>query len=160
MTMRTLILLALSAIFVVAEAGPKPLPEEVEAFIAERNTCDHFRGEPYEGNSPEQIERRTFIMDSLDIFCSGTDRRLAALKRRYKNNLPVMKELNKFEEKVETMHYHDGSPVALGDLVDVPIPSGTARARVVMLGETYEHLDIDPGFLSWIKADRVLRPLS
>ncbi len=101
MAMRALILLALFSVFAVAEAGPNPLPKEVKAFIAERNTCDHFRGEPYEGDSPEQIERRTFIMDSLDIFCSGTDRRLAALKRRYKNNRSVMQELNKFEEKVE-----------------------------------------------------------
>jgi hypothetical protein len=54
------------------------------------------------------------------------------------------------------MLYHDGSTVALGDVVTVPVPSGTARARVVMLGETYEHLDIDPGFLSWVKKDSVL----
>jgi hypothetical protein len=25
-----------------------------------------------------------------------------------------------------------------------------------MLGDTYEHLDIDPQFLSWVKRDRVL----
>jgi hypothetical protein len=56
------------------------------------------------------------------------------------------------------MRYHDGSPVALGDLVDVPIPSGTGRARVAMLGDTYEHSKIDPGFLSWVKTDKVLRP--
>lgn len=56
------------------------------------------------------------------------------------------------------MHYCDGSPVALGDVVDVPVPSGTARARVVMLGETYEHLNLDQGFLTWVKTDRVLRP--
>lgn len=56
------------------------------------------------------------------------------------------------------MRYHDGFPVALGDVVVVPVPSGTARARVVMLGDTYEHLDLEQGFLSWVKADRVLRP--
>jgi hypothetical protein len=55
------------------------------------------------------------------------------------------------------MRYHDGSLVALGHLVDVPVPSGSARARVVMLGDTYEHLDIDPEFVSWVKTDRVLR---
>jgi hypothetical protein len=54
------------------------------------------------------------------------------------------------------MRYFDGSTVALGDVVTVPVPSGTARARVVMLGETYEHLDIDPEFASWVKGDRVL----
>ena len=56
------------------------------------------------------------------------------------------------------MNYHDGSIVCLGNVVRVPIPKGTARARVVMLGETYEHLDIDENFVAWVKADRVLKP--
>jgi hypothetical protein len=34
----------------------------------------------------------------------------------------------------------------------------TRRARIVMIGDTYEHLDIDPGFVSWVKSDKVLRP--
>lgn len=58
------------------------------------------------------------------------------------------------------MQYYDGSFVALGDIVTVPVPSGTARARVVMLGETYEHLDIDPRFLSWVEKDRILESTS
>ncbi|HKS73170.1 MAG TPA: hypothetical protein VJQ82_08235 [Terriglobales bacterium] len=85
----------------VARAESELYPEEVKAFIAERDTCDHFRGEPIEGKSPEQIERRNFVADSLDIYCSGTDRRLAALKRRYKDNRPVMKQLNQYEEHIE-----------------------------------------------------------
>jgi hypothetical protein len=55
------------------------------------------------------------------------------------------------------MNYHDGSTVRLGDIVCVPIPSGSEKARVVMLGETYEHLEIDAQFLSWVTADKVLR---
>ena len=58
------------------------------------------------------------------------------------------------------MRYSDGSTVALGDLVTVPIPSGTAKARVVMLGETYAHLDIDANFLDWVTRDKVLDPSS
>jgi len=54
------------------------------------------------------------------------------------------------------MRYYDGSPLALGDVVSVPIPNGTAKARVVMLGDSYEHLDIDPGFVAWVKRDQVL----
>ena len=54
------------------------------------------------------------------------------------------------------MKYFDGSHIALGDQVVLPVPSGTAKARVVMLGETYEHLEIDPGFVSWVKKDKVL----
>ena len=55
------------------------------------------------------------------------------------------------------MRYHDDSQVALGDLVEVPVPGGIARARVVMLGETYEHLNVEPGFLDWVNSERVLR---
>jgi hypothetical protein len=47
-----------------------------------------------------------------------------------------------------TVTYHDGSIVRLGDIVKAPIPMGTAKARVVMLGDTYEHLDIDAQFVS------------
>ena len=54
------------------------------------------------------------------------------------------------------MHYYDGSIVTLGDVVYMPVPSGSAKARVVMLGETYEHLDIDEQFLAWVKKDRIL----
>jgi hypothetical protein len=84
-----------------AYADNDPIPPEVTAFIKDRDSCDHFRGEPYEGNSPEQIARREFIHESLEIFCPGTDRRLAALKKRYKNNAEVMQHLNKYEERIE-----------------------------------------------------------
>ena len=56
------------------------------------------------------------------------------------------------------MTYHDGSTISLGDVVRVAIPGGTARARVVMLGDSYQHLDIDKKFLAWIERDRVLEP--
>jgi hypothetical protein len=56
------------------------------------------------------------------------------------------------------VHYLDGSPAKLGDTVRVGMPVGGGRARIVMLGDTYEHLDIDPQFLTWVKRDRVLEP--
>lgn len=99
--MKILALAMLLSVSFFAIADNKVIPREVKNFVAERNTCDHFRGEPFEGNSPEQIERREFIFDSLDIYCSGTEKRLAALKRRYKKNQAVMKQLNKFEEMTE-----------------------------------------------------------
>jgi hypothetical protein len=59
------------------------------------------------------------------------------------------------------MMYHDGTTIRLGDVVNVPVPGGSAKARVVMLGETYEHLlDIDASFIAWVKKDRVLEPKS
>jgi hypothetical protein len=58
------------------------------------------------------------------------------------------------------MRYHDGSEVMLGDVVKVLVPTGTAKARVVMLGESYEHLDIDAAFIAWVKKGKVLEPSS
>ena len=89
------LLLALSA---TAQAQ---LPQEAEAFVAERDACDHFRGEPTEGSSPEQVERRVFVQESLEIYCSGTDRRLAALKKRYSGSAAVMSALGKYEPVIE-----------------------------------------------------------
>ena len=54
------------------------------------------------------------------------------------------------------MTYVDGSLVSLGDIIALPIPGGSERARVVMLGDTYEHLDIDPQFVRWVTAERNL----
>ena len=58
------------------------------------------------------------------------------------------------------MLYADDSEVRLGDLVALPVPSGTETGRVVMLGDTYEHLDIDPDFVAWVITGRLLEPSS
>lgn len=59
------------------------------------------------------------------------------------------------------LKYHDGSTVTLGDIVSVLVgPEQFAKARVVMLGDTYEHLDIDDKFLSWVRKDKVLKRAS
>jgi hypothetical protein len=54
------------------------------------------------------------------------------------------------------MMYHDGSLVRLGDILNIPLPSGNSRARVVMLGDTGEHLDIDKQFIEWVEREKVL----
>ena len=56
------------------------------------------------------------------------------------------------------MRYPDGSTVGLGDLVSISVPGGHARVRIVMLGDTYEHLNIDEQFVSWVKNARKLEP--
>lgn len=58
------------------------------------------------------------------------------------------------------MKYHDGATVVLGDVVTVPVPGGTAKARVVMLGDTYAHILVDSSFLAWVKAEKVLKESS
>jgi hypothetical protein len=54
------------------------------------------------------------------------------------------------------MKYHDGSPAKLGDTVTIPLRDCIAKARIVMLGDTREHLDIDKKFLDWVESDKAL----
>jgi hypothetical protein len=54
------------------------------------------------------------------------------------------------------MKYHDGQEIQLGDIVNLPTPDGESRARVVMLGDTQEHLDLDAGFLDWVMRESIL----
>lgn len=54
------------------------------------------------------------------------------------------------------MKYHDGSLAKLGDIVSIPMPGGSAKARLVMLGDTREHLDIDSGFIEWVESEKLL----
>lgn len=85
----------------VMAAGNATLPPEVEAYIKERELCEHFRQEPFEGNTPEQIKRREFLQESIELHCAGTDRRLAALKKRYIGNRAVRLRLEQYEIETE-----------------------------------------------------------
>ena len=91
----------LSLLLALSNAPVAALPPEVATFVVERDTCEHFRGEPIEGSSAEQLERRTFVQESLEIYCAGTDRRLAALKKRFAGNASVVLALRNYEEAIE-----------------------------------------------------------
>jgi hypothetical protein len=54
------------------------------------------------------------------------------------------------------MKYGSGHEVELGDIVRVNMPSGIQEAKVVMLGENYQHLELEQEFIDWVKRDRVL----
>ncbi len=56
------------------------------------------------------------------------------------------------------MKYHDGFLVKLGDIVSIRLADGSAKARVVMLGDTRERLDVDEGFIAWVESERLLDP--
>jgi hypothetical protein len=54
------------------------------------------------------------------------------------------------------MKYSDGSAVKLGDIVSIALADGGARARIVMLGDTREHVDVDKSFLEWVESEKLL----
>jgi hypothetical protein len=82
--------------------GAENIPAEVQAFIADRRACDHFRGEPWDvGDQPEVRGRREFILESIQKYCTGTDKRLEFLRSKYKNDSRIIEHLRKYEERIE-----------------------------------------------------------
>ncbi len=73
------------------------LPADVGAFVEERQTCDHFRGE-----GSDDPQRQAEIDAALDRYCTGSDARLAALKMKYANGPDAVRAaLAEFEERIE-----------------------------------------------------------
>ena len=72
------------------------LPKDVSTFIERREICDHFRGE--ESQDPE---RKKFIELKLKEFCTGSDKALADLRKKYKNNNDVTRALFNFDGRIE-----------------------------------------------------------
>ena len=78
-------------------------PPDVRAFLDDRDLCDHFRSEPWpESDSAEDRARRNELVDGMKTTCAGTDRRLAALKRKYRAHAVLIKLLSEFEPSIET----------------------------------------------------------
>ena len=47
------------------------------------------------------------------------------------------------------MQYPNGERIELGDTVSIDMPDGWQEARVVMLGGTREHLNLDQELIDW-----------
>jgi hypothetical protein len=72
------------------------LPADVIRFMERRDQCDHFRGEePYDAERQKFLERRTREL------CTGTDRKLKALKMKYQAKQQVLSKLNGYEPGIE-----------------------------------------------------------
>ena len=90
--------LTLSSAALAAES----LPADVQSFIDSRQACDHFRGEPWNpGDEPQIKGRRQFILESIKKYCTGTDKRLAELRRKYSDYPNIIKRLRDYEDHIE-----------------------------------------------------------
>lgn len=81
-----------------AMAAGATFPPDVVRYVEQREGCDHFRGEfpdPPDAKRMKEIERE------VRKLCTGTDKKLQQLKRKYAKNPSVMKRLNEFEENIE-----------------------------------------------------------
>lgn len=54
------------------------------------------------------------------------------------------------------MEYQDGKEIRLGDIVQIDMKDGPEIARVVMLGSTYEHSQLEESFRLWVHEERIL----
>lgn len=71
-------------------------PAEVTAFMVDRDGCDHFRGE-----EPYDAERAAYLEQSIRELCTGTDAKLAKLRRRYAAESDVVVALDNYEDRIE-----------------------------------------------------------
>jgi len=88
-----LLLFSLAPVF-----AAEKLPNDVRQFIAQRDACDHFRGELPE---PEEAERMREVTGQIEKRCRGIDRRLRLLKKKYSSDANVKKRLNVYDEQIE-----------------------------------------------------------
>jgi len=78
------------------------LPAEVKSFVDQRDGCDHFRGEPWDGgDDPDVKERREFIFQNIKELCTGADRRLRELRKKYRNDKVITELLKGYEDRIE-----------------------------------------------------------
>lgn len=54
------------------------------------------------------------------------------------------------------MRYTNGTEIRLGDIVFLDVPDGYHQAKVVMLGDTGAHLEIDQEFLEWAQQESLI----
>jgi uncharacterized protein YheU (UPF0270 family) len=74
------------------------LPNDVEKFIAQREGCDHMRGEIPD---PTEKQRMKEVNREIRKLCKGTDQRLAQLKKKYAADQAVIHRLDEFEPVIE-----------------------------------------------------------
>jgi len=83
----------LAALLTLAACATDATPD-LATFLERRAACDHLRGEI--ADQPDAA-----LLREIDQACSGTDARLAALKKRYRDDPAVSKQLAEFEPQIE-----------------------------------------------------------
>jgi hypothetical protein len=107
----------------VSEAQPKPVtaadctepegpvdrpdycsyPADIRDFIDMRDACDHWCGEPWPDHQddPEEVRKKQ-ILEAIKESCTGTDKRLSALKAAYAGDPKILQLLDEYEADIES----------------------------------------------------------
>jgi hypothetical protein len=94
----TMAVMSLAFLANAAFADASKFPKDVSEFLANREACDHFRGEVIDPPDPELKKERN---ENIAIYCTGTDKQLARMKKKYAKRRDVMKELKVLDAKIE-----------------------------------------------------------
>jgi hypothetical protein len=94
---RLLIYLAMLVPILSALAAER-MPSDVQRFIDKREGCDHMRGEIPD---PAEKQRMKEINREIHKLCTGTDKQLEKLKRKYAADSTVIQILNEYESGIE-----------------------------------------------------------
>ncbi len=76
--------------------APEGLPRDVRAFVARHEACEHFLGEePYDAARARELAR------NVKSLCTGSDAKLARLKRKYAGHAAIMDVLLRLDPDLE-----------------------------------------------------------
>lgn len=79
-------------------AAHERLPRDVQTFVDRREGCDHMRGELPD---PGERQRMREVNREIRKLCTGTDKELIRLKKKYATDRDVMQRLDAFEPEIE-----------------------------------------------------------
>ncbi len=96
-TLKAVLVAFLFSLSSLSAAEPK-LPADVAKYVKQRDGCEHFRGE---FPDPPDEKRMREVEHEIRKLCTGTDKKLAQLKRKYAKNQEVLKRLSEYEEEIE-----------------------------------------------------------
>lgn len=107
---------------------PGPAAQAVRAFIERREACDHFRGEPVEGEGAQALARLEFVHRQVFENCNGTDAELARLRAAYADDPVVSRALAVFEYPIEVGGEVAGPPSDIDLAAEPTLQSGVYGA--------------------------------
>ena len=89
---------ATAVLLAMASGCATPQAPDLATFLERRATCDHLRGEIPDPPDPARMRE---IEQQTAEACSGTDAQLALLKKRWRDDPVVTKQLAELDPRIE-----------------------------------------------------------
>jgi hypothetical protein len=89
---------AFAPLVLLCACAAEPATSDLATFLQRRETCDHLRGEV--PDPPDEARMRQILLEQT-AYCTGTDAQLASLKKRYRDDPAIAKQLAAFEPEIE-----------------------------------------------------------